>query len=435
MSISAFFRDTLQAKFVNHVWGWGAVRQADEVVFLRVWADESEPKQDPKRVYVLNLHPNHPRSLGEEERLRHVKRLRAGAKGFGVVCFRDTKPGEKASIKTYDDEELLEFGGVFEESGKVYARVIRKVKVEQAAVRKGGNASLGTRSATAAVARSIQSGHPAPYVERAKRAIPVLIERALLGMTVRYQELANELGVERGRNMNYVLGCVGSSLDELAEKLDEDIPLLQSLVVNQTGRPGIGFESGGRVAAKFASKRGSTEEKFEALWEETTSYERWPLVLRGLGLPPNAALQVLESKVELEQRTDVGPAEKQRLRWERIGQGQFRWAVARIEKRCRVTKISQQVHLRASHIKPWAKSSDAEKRDGYNGLLLAPHIDHLFDKGYISFADDGRLLVAKGCDSAVLKAWKVKAGLRTGNFHAKQQQFLDYHRRNVFLKE
>ena len=93
-------------------------------------------------------------------------------------------------------------------------------------------------------------------------------------------------------------------------------------------------------------------------------------------------------------RTDIGPTEKQTLVNARRGQGLFRERVIALEGRCRVTGVELVDHLRASHIKPWKDSSDQEKLDGNNGLLLAPHIDHLFDQGYISFTDVGDLIVS-----------------------------------------
>ena len=55
------------------------------------------------------------------------------------------------------------------------------------------------------------------------------------------------------------------------------------------------------------------------------------------------------------------------------------------ENKCRVTGITDQRLLIASHIKPWAVSSDKEKLDGCNGLLLSPR---LFERGLISFGND-----------------------------------------------
>ena len=96
-------------------------------------------------------------------------------------------------------------------------------------------------------------------------------------------------------------------------------------------------------------------------------------------------------------RTDIGPTEKQTLVNARRGQGLFRERVIALEGRCRVTGVELVDHLRASHIKPWKDSSDQEKLDGNNGLLLAPHIDHLFDQGYISFTDVGDFIVSTKC--------------------------------------
>jgi len=115
----------------------------------------------------------------------------------------------------------------------------------------------------------------------------------------------------------------------------------------------------------------------------------------------------------------------------RRGQGVFRKNVRLLEKRCRVTGISEMRHLIASHIKPWKDSTDMEKLSGYNGLLLAPHVDHLFDKGWISFADDGELLVSPRLDAAVLSKWGVLLPLNVGAFSKDQAVFLAWHRKNT----
>jgi hypothetical protein len=77
--------------------------------------------------------------------------------------------------------------------------------------------------------------------------------------------------------------------------------------------------------------------------------------------------------------SDTGPTEKEQLVLARRGQGIFRKRLERVEKRCRLTGVDNPRSLIASHIKPWRSSSDTEKLDGYNGLLLAPHVDKLFD--------------------------------------------------------
>lgn len=64
----------------------------------------------------------------------------------------------------------------------------------------------------------------------------------------------------------------------------------------------------------------------------------------------------------------------------------------------RVTKVERLEHLVASHTKPWRDSTNEERLNGENGLLLTPAIDHLFDKGFISFEDKGALVVSPVAD-------------------------------------
>jgi HNH endonuclease len=113
-------------------------------------------------------------------------------------------------------------------------------------------------------------------------------------------------------------------------------------------------------------------------------------------------------------RTDIGPTIKEQLVKARRGQGIFRANVRLNEKACRITKVENPNFLRASHIKPWKDSSDDEKLNGCNGLLLSPHIDHLFDKGLISFSNSGDLLLSQRLDRQVLKAWGITPDLNVG---------------------
>ncbi|MBK7534454.1 MAG: HNH endonuclease [Myxococcales bacterium] len=125
--------------------------------------------------------------------------------------------------------------------------------------------------------------------------------------------------------------------------------------------------------------------------------------------------------------------EKQQLVRARRGQGLFRENVAKIEEACRVTGVSDRTHLRASHIKPWRAANNKERLDGNNGLLLSPHIDHLFDQGFISFSDDGRLLVSPQLENKVLTAWHIAPKLKGAAFTHAQRAYLAYHRKKVFL--
>jgi len=79
----------------------------------------------------------------------------------------------------------------------------------------------------------------------------------------------------------------------------------------------------------------------------------------------------------------------------RIGQGTFREKLINLWNGCSVTKFKNIEILIASHIKPWSKSSNEERLDVFNGLLLTPNLDKLFDKGYISFQDNGKILISE----------------------------------------
>jgi len=134
--------------------------------------------------------------------------------------------------------------------------------------------------------------------------------------------------------------------------------------------------------------------------------------------------------------TTIPDTEKQAIVMARRGQGLFRKRVAQIERRCRVTGVTAAEFLRASHAKPWRDSSNEERLDGENGFLLTPDVDLLFDRGFISFKDNGDVLVSPVADRAEI----AKMGLadhmldNVGTFTFKQRNYLDFHRDMVFLR-
>ena len=152
----------------------------------------------------------------------------------------------------------------------------------------------------------------------------------------------------------------------------------------------------------------------------------------GIGASANIEEKNEQAQKLLEQRTDIGSTEKEQLVKSRRGQGIFKSNVELIEKGCRITGLGLREHLRASHIKPWSISDDKERIDGNNGLLLAPHVDHLFDKGFISFDVSGGLLISRKLDPTVLALWKIDSKTNAGAFNEEQLKYLEYHRKHVF---
>ena len=132
------------------------------------------------------------------------------------------------------------------------------------------------------------------------------------------------------------------------------------------------------------------------------------------------------------EQSALSQADQEAIRKARIGQGRYRNNLLRVEQRCRVTGIEHAGHLIASHIKPWTLCVGDEHWDGNNGFLLAPHVDHLFDKGRISFEDDGTLLISRFQDRSVLHAWALPEVLNVGAFNEEQRRYLKFHRDIIF---
>ncbi|WP_312310301.1 HNH endonuclease [Stenotrophomonas indicatrix] len=131
---------------------------------------------------------------------------------------------------------------------------------------------------------------------------------------------------------------------------------------------------------------------------------------------------------------DVGATSTRRETEVRTKQRLFRERLIGVEKGCRLTGIEDLRFLRASHIKPWAESTHSERVDGENGLLLTPHADLLFDRGWISFSSSGRLLISSNLPFDVQDrlGLKLDPSLRHGIFSPKQLGFLAFHREVVF---
>jgi len=119
----------------------------------------------------------------------------------------------------------------------------------------------------------------------------------------------------------------------------------------------------------------------------------------------------------------------------RRGQGLFKERVMQIERRCRITGVQKIVHLVASHCKPWRDSTNEERLDGENGLLLTPTIDHLFDRGFIGFENSGTLIISPIAHKPSLQQMgiEVERVTNVGSFTEGQKRFLDFHRNSVLL--
>lgn len=127
-------------------------------------------------------------------------------------------------------------------------------------------------------------------------------------------------------------------------------------------------------------------------------------------------------------KDDIPETEKQRLYKARIGQGKFRSDLIKLWKKCSVSKIERVELLIASHILPWRNSSNQERLDKYNGLLLLPNYDKLFDKGLVSFSNNGKIIISTKINRNEYNALGIKPEDRLLNVNAENIKYLEKHR-------
>jgi putative restriction endonuclease len=162
------------------------------------------------------------------------------------------------------------------------------------------------------------------------------------------------------------------------------------------------------------------------------------LAARNVNPVPADDLDIWERRLEQQIVNDSTVRETDRLAIirARSGQGLFKDRVSRIESKCRITGVENPVHLIASHCKPWRDSTNDERLDGENGLLLTRSIDHLFDRGFIGFENDGDLIISPVAHRPSLQRMGIDTtrDVNVGGFTSGQKQFLDFHRNSVLLQ-
>lgn len=145
---------------------------------------------------------------------------------------------------------------------------------------------------------------------------------------------------------------------------------------------------------------------------------------------PNQLFHSYERKVAGLPKT----TEAERLVVQRVGQNLFRDGLLDLwEGRCAVTGLAVPPLLRASHIKPWADcETDAERLDVYNGLLLAPHLDAAFDRGFITVADDGAIVVSDALEAGARRLLGLDGPLHVRGITDGHRGYLPWHREHLF---
>ena len=139
--------------------------------------------------------------------------------------------------------------------------------------------------------------------------------------------------------------------------------------------------------------------------------------------------ECLVSETNSAKRTEIETLIKARQ-----GQGSFRQKLLKLYPSCPLTGLDIEPLLIASHIKPWSVCDDNERLCRFNGLMLAPNIDRLFDNGLITFDTDGTIKISPTIDSENQKRLGISPDMKL-KIRPESEKYFEYHRNHVFQRE
>jgi len=129
----------------------------------------------------------------------------------------------------------------------------------------------------------------------------------------------------------------------------------------------------------------------------------------------------------------IEETEKESIIRSRIGQGIFRKELILYWKCCAVSGFDIVNLLVASHIKPWRNADNSERLDVFNGLLLTPNYDKLFDLGYITFDRRGTMVCSKMLPESERRMIGIVGSMRLIRIDERHKPYLKYHNERCFL--
>lgn len=115
----------------------------------------------------------------------------------------------------------------------------------------------------------------------------------------------------------------------------------------------------------------------------------------------------------------------------RLVQNKFRKGLFDYHPHCAISGLSSAPFLIASHIKPWARSNDQERLDTFNGLLLTPNYDRLFDQGFIGFKQNGEIIVSNQLNQAEREFFNIPDRISI-HFESEHKPYLEFHADEIF---
>lgn len=165
--------------------------------------------------------------------------------------------------------------------------------------------------------------------------------------------------------------------------------------------------------------------------------------LKANSIPTEDDIYIHEIHEIEEEEKHLEGEEKQALVEVRVNQSVFKKKLMKkYHCRCAICGMTEERLLIASHIKPWAECDRSEQLDTPNGLLLCPNHDKLFDLGFISFDDSGKIIISNELSSDNRNRLNISGdeSINVSEFNIlvehdeKQKEYLEYHREHIFRK-
>lgn len=130
----------------------------------------------------------------------------------------------------------------------------------------------------------------------------------------------------------------------------------------------------------------------------------------------------------------IATTEKEVIAQVRLYQSKYREQLLKHLKQCPFTGITDKRLLVASHIKPWCLSSSEEKLDIYNGFILSPLYDRLFDQGLITFTSDKHIIYSSTLSAKTLAIIRIDNDYCENLPAAHREKYLQFHNEKIFIK-
>lgn len=271
-----------------------------------------------------------------------------------------------------------------------------------------------------------------------------MLQFAIKGIVrIEYGELSKIIEQKYGAYLNphTIIPNIIGSISELC--YDLELPLLSAVVVNkETQKPGSGFYDVYDKKHHTQIKGNSFQEEkiLKQTKREILECKNWGKLAEYLNIKlDNEKEQILTPKKEIDNDEiikiidpdNINEVERSIISKFRVGQSDLRDILLNNKICCEICGIRNKELLITSHIKPWAKSNKFEKLDSENVLLLCSIHDALFDKGLISFSDDGSIIISTLLDSSdrvlLLLTGEEKILVDSKN----KKEYLKFHRENI----